>query len=117
MHGKIIYLEIPTDDVHASARFYQAVFGWNIRERSDGALAFDDATGEVSGAWRTGRPPQRDAGVLVYVNVDDVEAGVAAVMAAGGRIVQGVGGDVGELTARFTDPYGNLLAVYQEPVS
>jgi hypothetical protein len=29
--------------------------------------------------------------------------------------VQPVGGDPGELTARFRDPGGNVLGLYQEP--
>ena len=66
-------------------------------------------------AWRRDRPPQSEAGVLVYVNVDDVVAAMATVKAAGGEIVQDVGGDPGELTSRFRDPYGNLVALYQEP--
>jgi predicted enzyme related to lactoylglutathione lyase len=47
--------------------------------------------------------------------VDDVEAAIAAVDAHGGSIVQPVGADAPEITARFTDPYGNLLGLYQEP--
>jgi predicted enzyme related to lactoylglutathione lyase len=45
-----------------------------------------------------------------------VAESVAAVVNAGGKVVQGVGGDPGELTARFLDPAGNLLALYQEPI-
>jgi predicted enzyme related to lactoylglutathione lyase len=37
------------------------------------------------------------------------------VTAAGGEIVQAVGGDPGELTARFRDPGGNVFGIYQEP--
>jgi len=33
-----------------SADFYNRVFGWTIRKRGDGSTAFDNATGEVSGA-------------------------------------------------------------------
>jgi hypothetical protein len=29
--------------------------------------------------------------------------------------VQDVGGDPGEITARFRDPFGNVLGLYQEP--
>ena len=114
-NGKICYLEIPTDDVGRSSAFYEAVFGWQLRRRGDGAVAFDDGVGQVSGTWRTGRPPSTGAGLLVYVMVDDVEATMAAVGAHGGTIVQPVGGDAPEITARFTDPYGNLLGLYQQP--
>ena len=114
-HGKLCYVELPADDVGRSAAFYAAVFGWRTRRRGDGALAFDDAVGEVSGAWVTGRPPAAQPGVLLYVWVDDVEAAVDAVLAHGGEIVQPVGADAPELTARFRDPAGNVLGLYQEP--
>jgi hypothetical protein len=49
-NGEICYIEIPATDVARSANFYAMVFGWRIRKRGDGATAFDDATGQVSGA-------------------------------------------------------------------
>jgi uncharacterized protein len=116
-NGKICYVEIPAEDVARSASFYEAVFGWEIRTRGDGSTAFDDAIKEVSGAWVTGRPPSRDAGLLVYVMVDDVSATVELVKASGGEIVQEIGVDAPEITARFRDPAGNVIGLYQEPNS
>jgi|SRR5829696_9551073 len=115
-HGKICYLELPTTDVDRSAAFYQAVFGWQVRRRGDGATAFDDPTTEVSGAWVSGRPPAADPGLLVYLWVDDIAAAVESVLANGGEIVRPIGADAPELTARFRDPSGNVLGLYQEPV-
>ena len=114
-HGKICYLEIPTGDIERSVAFYRAVFGWNTRRRGDGAMAFDDGVGEVSGAWVTGRPPSPTPGLLLYVMVDSVAVTVDAVVAQGGRIVQEIGVDAPEITARFADPGGNVLGLYQEP--
>jgi predicted enzyme related to lactoylglutathione lyase len=114
-NGKICYLEIPATDVSTSAAFYQAVFGWEPRLRGDGATAFDDSVGEVSGAWVTGRPPSPTPGLLIYVMVDSVADTVAKVKAAGGDIVQEIGGDAPEITARFRDPGGNVVGLYQEP--
>ena len=114
-NGKICYLELPATDVEASAAFYRDVFGWELRRRDDGALAFDDGVGEVSGTWVTGRPPMKDVGLLVYVMVDSVAGTMEAVTAKGGEIVQPVGGDAPEITARFRDPGGNVLGLYQEP--
>jgi hypothetical protein len=37
------------------------------------------------------------------------------VKANGGEIVQPIGGDPGEMTARFRDPGGNVIGLYQEP--
>lgn len=116
-NGKICYLEVPASDVQRSAQFYERVFGWRTRRRGDGSLAFDDATGEVSGAWVTNRPPASAPGLLIYIMVDDVPATVDAVTAHGGTIVQPVGVDAPELTARFRDPGGNVLGLYQEPAA
>jgi predicted enzyme related to lactoylglutathione lyase len=115
MHGKICYLEIPTEDVQRSAEFYAGVFGWQLRTRGDGAQAFDDATGEVSGAFVTGRPPSTGPGLLLYVMVDSVAGTCDTVVANGGEIVQPLGADAPELTARFRDPGGNVIGLYQEP--
>jgi predicted enzyme related to lactoylglutathione lyase len=114
-HGKICYVEIPSVDVERSAVFYQRVFGWRIRRRGDGATAFDDGVGEVSGAFVSGRAPLREPGLQLYIMVDDAEAAVRAVAAQGGEIVQPIGADAPEITARFRDPAGNVLGIYQEP--
>ena len=114
-NGKVCYIEIPAVDIQRSSGFYAAVFGWKLRRRGDGAVAFDDAIGEVSGAWVKGRPPSREAGLLIYIMVDSVSATVETVIAQGGEIVQPIGGDPREITARFRDPAGNLIGLYQEP--
>lgn len=113
-NGKICYLEVPATDVQSSAAFYESVFGWRMRTRGDGATAFDDSTGEVSGAFVLGRPPASEPGVLVYVMVDDCAAAAAAVVGSGGEIVQPIGADAPEITARFKDPGGNVVGLYQE---
>jgi hypothetical protein len=115
-NGKICYLEIPAEDVARSAEFYRTVFGWNIRKREDGVTAFDDSTGEVSGTWVVGRPPAASPGVLFYIMVDSVAATAEAVTAHGGVIVRPIGADAPEITARFRDPGGNIVGLYQEPV-
>jgi predicted enzyme related to lactoylglutathione lyase len=114
-NGKICYLQIPTADIPASVAFYEAVFGWKTRRRGDGATAFDDSVGAVSGSWVSGRPVSSTPGLLLYVMVDSISAAVDKVIAAGGRIVQPLGMDAPELTARFADPDGNVLGLYQEP--
>ena len=114
-NGKICYIEVPSKDIAGSESFYRKVFAWNIRRRGDGSVAFDDTVGQVSGSWVLGRPPMREVGLLVYIMVDSVAATVEAVVANGGEIVQPIGGDAPEITARFRDPSGNVLGLYQEP--
>jgi uncharacterized protein len=112
-HGKICHLELPARDVAASADFYEQVFGWHVR-RGGPATRFDDAVDEVSGHFVPHREPT-EPGVLFYVWVDDLAEAMDAVVAAGAELVQPPGGDPGELTARFRDPGGNVIGLYQEP--
>jgi predicted enzyme related to lactoylglutathione lyase len=116
-NGKVCYIEIPAVDIARSADFYASVFGWRIRKRPDGHTAFDDTTGEVSGAWVVGRPAASHPGLLLYIMVDSVAATVEAVIAHGGELVQPIGADAPEVTARFRDPAGNVIGLYHEPGS
>src|SRR5262249_3430544 len=114
-NGKICYIEIPATDVERSAAFYKSVFGWNIRKRGDGYLAFDDGVGQVTGTWVLGRPPAAQPCFLICCMVDSVAAIVEVVAAHRGEIVQPIGADAPEITARFRDPGGNVVGLYQEP--
>lgn len=114
-NGKICYIEIPASDVVRSADFYKRVFGWNLRTRGDGSTAFDDTTGQVSGTWVLDRPPATEPGLLVYIMVDSVARTIDDIVANGGKIVQPIGADSPEITARFLDPGGNVIGLYQQP--
>ena len=114
-NSKVCYIEMPALDIGRSADFYARVFGWQIRRRGNGSTAFDDTTGEVSGTWVVGRPPSSQPGLLFYIMVDSVAATIDAVIAHGGEIVQPIGADAPEITARFRDPGGNVVGLYQQP--
>jgi len=114
-NGKICYIEMPALNAEHSATFYAKAFGWTIRTRGDGARAFDDTTGEVSGAFVLGRNTWSTPGILFYIMVDSVAEACRAVEAHGGTIVQPMGADAPEITARFRDPAGNIVGLYQEP--
>jgi hypothetical protein len=121
MHGKICYIILPAADIQASAEFYREVFGWRIRTRSDGSVAFDDCAGAVSGAWTTKRVPMQHApeknGPMTYIMVDDAEQTITKIPLLGGAIVQPIGADAPEITALFRDPGGNILGIYQNPIA
>jgi uncharacterized glyoxalase superfamily protein PhnB len=111
-NGKICYLEIPAADVDRSSRFYRDAFGWELRTRGDGSIAFDDAVNEVSGTWVTGRPPSAEPGIMVHIMVADLDAALAAVGAAGGEVVNADAAP-GERVGHVRDPAGNVIGVYQ----
>jgi predicted enzyme related to lactoylglutathione lyase len=112
--GKICYIEIPAIDVAESAQFYQQVFGWHTRQRSDGSTAFDDTVGGVSGTWVLGRPPATDPGLIVSIMVASAATTIEAIITAGGAIVQPVNPVDQEVYALFRDPAGNVLGIYQQ---
>jgi predicted enzyme related to lactoylglutathione lyase len=116
-NGKICYIEIPALDLRRSAEFYQKAFGWQLRQRGDGSTAFDDGVGQVSGTWVLGRPPAGTPGFMIYIMVDSVAATLDQVLALGGTLVQAIGVDAPEITARFKDPGGNVVGLYQDPTS
>lgn len=69
----------------------------------------------MSGTWVKGRRPSPEPGILIYIMVDSVAAAIDAVVAKGGQIVQPIGMDAPEITARFSDPAGNVFGLYQQP--
>ncbi len=112
---KICYIEIPAIDINSSATFYKEIFGWRLRYLVDESIAFDDTVGEVSGTWITGRKPATEIGFVISIMVDSVEATLKDIMVKGGKMIQPIGMDAPEITARFSDPAGNIIGLYQVP--
>jgi predicted enzyme related to lactoylglutathione lyase len=115
-HGKICYLEIPAKTAEASAEFYSSIFGWKVRKRGDGELAFDD-TGGVSGTWVKESDHTPDERTRTYIMVDDITVTLKRIEAAGGRVLTArtaIGSGMGAF-AFFADPVGNEFGLYEEP--
>ena len=117
-HGKICYLEIPAITAQASADFYSKIFGWEVRKRGDGQLAFDDPGG-VSGTWVKESDRTPDERTRTYIMVDDINGALKQIEAGGGRTLTprtAIGGGMGAF-AIFADPVGNEFGLYEEPGS
>ena len=69
----------------------------------------------MGGTWVLGRTPGPSPGLLIYMMVDSGVATSDALIANGGAIVQSMGADAPEITARFRDPAGNVIGLYQQP--
>jgi predicted enzyme related to lactoylglutathione lyase len=114
---RVCYLEIPSPEPERSADFYERVFGWNIRHRETERPSFDDATGNVSGAFVTGLKASREPGILVSIWVDSIDATLDSIRANGGEVVEEAHPDElggSSFIATFRDPAGNALRLYQE---
>jgi predicted enzyme related to lactoylglutathione lyase len=115
-HGKICYLEIPANTAEASADFYSSIFGWKVRRRGDGELAFDD-TGGVSGTWVKESDRTTDERTRTYIMVDAITDTLQRIQAGGGRVLTprtDIGAGLGAF-AVFADPVGNEFGLYEEP--
>ena len=113
-NGKICYVQIPSDDIRISAAFYHKVFGWPIRKKNDGSLAFDDGVGQVSGTWSLGEKASPRQGMLLYIMVDNAETTMLKIISNGGSILQESGADAPDITAKFSDPFGNVWGIFQQ---
>ena len=115
-HGKICYLEIPANVAQDAADFYSRIFGWTVRTRGDGELAFDD-TGGVSGTWVKESDRTPDERTRVYIMVDAIAETLTQIQTAGGRVLTPrteIGPGMGAFAA-FEDPVGNEFGLYEEP--
>ena len=114
--GVPCWVDTQQPDRDAALRFYGAVFGWSFENHLQrGDRAYDLATldGRVVAAIGSG-PSDTTATWTTYIGVDDVEAAVANVAAAGGTVVAPPlrAGNAGRL-ALVTDPTGANLALWE----
>ncbi|MBM2616692.1 VOC family protein [Actinoplanes sp. LDG1-06] len=114
-HHGIDYIEITVGDLAEAKRFYASAFGWQFNDYGPeyaGIRRQGDASGE-SGGLRAGEPVGV-GGPLVLLFSSDLDASVASVRAAGGRVVEGPYEFPGGRRFHFTDPSGNELGVWAE---
>jgi predicted enzyme related to lactoylglutathione lyase len=107
----VTYLHIPARDEHEASRFFQSVFGWNLRGDPEHP-SFDDGTGHVLGTWVTYRQPAPDAGILPYIFVESLDETLDKVCAHGGAIRSLPFQDGDLWVATFTDPSGNAMGLW-----
>ncbi len=111
-HHAIDYIEIAATDLAAAQRFYAAAFGWTFNAYGPGYVGIRRADGGESGGLWQSEEPIAPGGPLVILYSDDLEASLAAVEAAGGRIVAPPFAFPGGRRFHFADPSGNVLGVW-----
>jgi hypothetical protein len=109
VQGQLSYLQIPALNVQKSSEFYARVFGWHIEHPHPGF----DAPGLI-GQWVTDRAPTRDAGMLPWLHVDNMDAAMKLVRAHGGEVLEHPTPDGPDrLLATVRDPAGNVVGLVQ----
>lgn len=106
---RIDYVEFNVADIARSKRFYGQAFGWRFTDYGPNYCEFDD--GRLKGGF-TDLEPASPGGPLVILYADDLPAALAAVEAAGGKIIRPITGFPGGSRFHFSDPDGYELAVW-----
>lgn len=109
-HHAIDYIELTVRDLAAAKRFYQGAFGWVFNDYGPEYAGIQGEGRELGGLHQTA--DLRQGGPLVILYSTDLDASVAAVKAAGGKIVAAPYDFPGGRRFHFADPSGNELAVW-----
>lgn len=112
VHHAIDYIEFTVRDLAAAKRFYADAFGWSFTDYGPDYAGIRRGDSEAGGLHQTEKA--RVGGPLVILYSNNLESSLAAVRAAGGRIVQEPFSFPGGRRFHFADPSGNELAVWSE---
>ncbi|WP_115718344.1 VOC family protein [Gallaecimonas mangrovi] len=112
MRNHIDYIEFPAKDIKRLKAFYSTVFQWEFTDYGADYSSFDD--GKLKGGFAkqdnfipAGRP-------LVVIYHPELERKQQQIEAEGGRIIAPIFSFPGGRRFHFTDPDGNMLAVWSE---
>jgi predicted enzyme related to lactoylglutathione lyase len=106
VHGQVCYLQLPALDRDRAAAFYHLVFGWEVEQHHP-----DFTAPGLIGQWITERPPARDTGPVIWVQVADMYAALKRVREHGGHVLDlSADGPTRDL-ATITDPEGNCIGL------
>lgn len=115
--NRFTHFELASDDVEKTAGFYRAVFGWKIEKWAGPVDYYLVDTGDASTPGINGglMPAEGEfRGTINTIEVADIDASIAAVLANGGAVampkhpIPGVG-----YQAYFKDNSGIILGLHQ----
>ena len=104
------YIELPAANLPAAKAFYARAFGWALADY--GPTYACTTTGDVDIGLQ-GDATEAPRAPLPVIDVEDLDAALAAVTAAGADIVKPIFAFPGGRRFHFLDPNGNELAVTQ----
>jgi predicted enzyme related to lactoylglutathione lyase len=110
--ARIDYVELPSVTAHELTRgFYAKAFGWQFTDYGPDYAA--TTNGEVD-VGLNGQSHEALAAPLPVVRVDDLDAALDAVAAAGGVISRPIFAFPGGRRFHFIDPSGSELAAWSD---
>ena len=105
--ARLNYVELPVGDIGAAKAFYEAAFGWAMTAFGPtyaATISGDTDIGLQADQAEASKAP------LPVIEVEDLEAALEAVTAAGGTIVRPIFAFPGGRRFQFLDPSGNEVA-------
>src|SRR5262245_28396518 len=112
--GSISHIEFPADDLDRAKQFYGAVAGWEFNEMEGLSDYWLFRSSETTGGGLGKRGATVGNVVRVYIDVDDLDAAIAAAEANGGSVVTPPSPVPGYgRFAAVLDPEGNEVGLFE----
>lgn len=105
--ARLNYLELPVADTARAKAFYGAAFGWDFTDFGPTYAA--TLSGDTDIGFQADES-EKTAAALPVIDVEDLEAALAAVKAAGGTVTRAIFAFPGGRRFHFRDPDGHELA-------
>ena len=105
----LAYVELPVRDSEASALFFEKAFCWHLTRFGP---TYAGTLGQAADLGLQGDASDAPAEPLAGIRVDDIEAALAAVQAAGGVVTRAIFAFPGGRRFQFREPGGNEIAVF-----
>lgn len=113
-HHKINYLEIPSQNLKKTKKFFGDIFDWSFIDYGPDYCCFTNG-GIEGGFFKSDlNATTKKGSVLIVLYSSDLEASQAKIEKRGGRIIKPVFPFPGGRRFHFCDPNGNEYAVWSE---
>lgn len=116
------WIEIRTNQIEETAKFFERLFGWQITHKldADGSPVWLFDTGSEprlenlrrGGLWL--RPGDEQPGMVVYILVEDIDETLQKAVELGGKIIEKKSPQGSAFKAFFSDPSGILFGLWEE---
>jgi predicted enzyme related to lactoylglutathione lyase len=107
MSPHIAHFDVLGPEPEALHAFYAGVFGWHVDPQGPGYALVQTPDGSPDGAV----VEADQAGLMVGIVVEDLDAAVAAAEERGGRVVMPPTDNGWVVKAQVADPAGNVLSL------
>ena len=111
-NNTIDFIEFAAEDLAKTKAFYGEVFGWTYKDY--GPTYADIQGAGLGGGFNQDSESRPKSGSLVVLYSTDLEATLARIKTAGGKVTKDIFSFPGGRRFHFSDPTGNELAVWSD---